>query len=1191
MCSSDLVTVTAKLAGGATMTHDLRPGRIDVIQVGRVKLDGDLGDWPKAAALVGRAFESAAGLDPGVRVGWSDEGIWLAARLPAKDLAAGDPKQFWDWTCVELFVDTSGRSAGGWGDKAHQFWLTPVRDGGTWRLYAGEWKRGEAIDATIYDDRRVRTSVRVEGESVTLEALIPAEAIGAKPQAGLLWRAAVTAHVTRPNEATAAAAWPRSKRSGLLEGASYWGQLRLVRADGSVPAGSAAAAAPGPPKPRRQFPGPERWEKHIRAFEARDKKSPPPKGEILFVGSSSIVGWNTKKWFPDLKTINRGFGGSDVSDSLHFADRIILPYRPRTIVLYAGDNDIARGKSPQRVLADYKALVAKVHAALPRTRIVFVPIKPSLARWKLVGKMREANALIRAVTEADERLGYVDIDTPMIGADGRPRGELFKKDGLHLNEAGYKLWSSLLRPHLKTPGEGGRSEAPPPGPRKPRRLVDAGPPFGRLPLVDEIDCGQAGGHEFREDPPAASRVETVLGRPCRVLPNEGGPRYFAYRIGRGCGLKAGACYVLSVDYPEDRPRTMFVLNRGAETARGLSTGGAIGDVLYTYTNNNVESLKIPLSKAHRTWKAMFTLHDRFPGIRQPRGAGSRPETPKDGFLVIFAQPKSHSAPMSAGAAVARVRLFELPDPSRHYVKLRRPPAPLPRRHVFWREEMSDGMVQSLDASQRACREPSDFFEYKARRMRFLGADVFCKDLLEFGHNQGWDAGAYGGNDWYWASKHPKRWQRILAIAARHGLSVLPYYEYCGGVGQRGLGRQKRCVSLAGKKVYTHIEWSEKANVDITDPETLADAIKLLDATIVRHKDRARFVGAWFRTRPSHMPISFSGRCLALFAKDAGADGPVTREKLKADAKLLARYYDWWFEKRKAFLVALRDHLRAQVGEEMAVLLTACGAEPGPPIHGFKKRVITDDVAGWSKLLADPAHKQVTPYAYGRTVAAAEHLAAATRMPATWGQWEWQHSLPPPDPRRYRHTPGVMMTLPFNRAYTVSEPRAFDAFRAPTGLAIARHYPLNETVMDKKLGYFVCDVERAGPFCMLAEARAVATGDPTHIGYLAAAVFTRGFPEHVRRFNAAFLALPALPSTRLPEACADSDVVVRAIETKGHGTYVAVVNGGLAARGDVTVKLPRGGKLTDAATGRAIEARDGAVTLSLGPCELRALHVQ
>jgi len=107
------------------------------------------------------------------------------------------------------------------------------------------------------------------------------------------------------------------------------------------------------------------------------------------------------------------------------------------------------GKSPQQVLADYRALVAKVHAKLPKTRIAFVAVKPSIKRWNLVEKMREANALVQAETEKDERLVFVDVDRPMIGDDGKPRPELFKPDGLHLNEKGYELWSDLVRPYLK----------------------------------------------------------------------------------------------------------------------------------------------------------------------------------------------------------------------------------------------------------------------------------------------------------------------------------------------------------------------------------------------------------------------------------------------------------------------------------------------------------------------------------------------------------------------------------------------------------------------------------------------------------------------------------------------------------------------------------------------------------------------
>ena len=192
-----------------------------------------------------------------------------------------------------------------------------------------------------------------------------------------------------------------------------------------------------------------RWEETIEAMEARDRKQPPPKGEILLCGSSSARGWDVKKWFPKLKVANRGFGGSQIHDSTEFAHRIILPLEPRIILLYAGDNDIANGKTPETVCANFKLFVEKIRTALPQCRIVFIAIKPSISRWKLVGKMRTANRLIQAVTEADERLGYADVDAPMLGDDGTPRKELFKNDGLHLNEKGYELWTKLILPYLQ----------------------------------------------------------------------------------------------------------------------------------------------------------------------------------------------------------------------------------------------------------------------------------------------------------------------------------------------------------------------------------------------------------------------------------------------------------------------------------------------------------------------------------------------------------------------------------------------------------------------------------------------------------------------------------------------------------------------------------------------------------------------
>ena len=729
---------------------------------------------------------------------------------------------------------------------------------------------------------------------------------------------------------------------------------------------------------------------------------------------------------------------------------------------------------------------------------------------------------------------------------------------------------------------------------RPAEPVDAGEPFGKLPLVDEVRCGEGGDdHDFTEDPKGATEVRAVLGRPCRVMPSRDGdgPRHFSYLLGKGKGLKAGAAYVLSVEFPEDVPRTMFLLNRGCEATRGFSTGAALGDVLYTYTDNNVESVKVPLSGTYRSWRMLFHLHDRFPDVSQPRGAGPRPSRPADGFRVVIAQAARKSAPLSAGAAVARVRLFAVDDPSRFDLPVRLPPAPLPRRRLFWREEMSDGVVASTRPQERGLDDETAWFEHQARRMRFLGVNTFCKDLLEFGHNQGWDASPFGGDDWYWASKQPQRWRNILQMVRRYGFDVLPYYEWAGGTGRKGLGRQKRCVPLGGGAAYTHITWSEKLYADVTDPEALADAKDLLTATILRHKDEARFAGAWFRTRPSHLPMSFADACLARFEQEARPGRKVTREALRADRGLLEKYYAWWYQKRRAFLAALREHLRSGLGGEPVVLFTAYGAEPGPAIHGHQQRVVTDDVETWQAILSRPPHQGRSAYPLSKAIEGAEHLAAALRPPQTWGKWEWQHSLPPPDPASYRQTPGVLMTMPFNRMYTVSGEGIFDAFRGPAGLAVARHYPLNENALDKKLGYFVSDVERAGPYCMLAEARAVAFGDPTHVGYLTAASFHRGFPEHVRAFNAAFLALPALPSRRLPDAASRPGVAVRAIETKAHGTYLAVVNVGLKPVEAVTVTLPRAGRVTDAATGRALAADGRSVRLGLGPCELRALHIE
>ena len=175
---------------------------------------------------------------------------------------------------------------------------------------------------------------------------------------------------------------------------------------------------------------------------------PAPKDPVLFVGSSSIRMWDTAKAFPEFATINRGFGGSQICDSVHFADVFVVKYLPRMIVFYAGDNDVNSGKSAEQVHVDFTAFVANVRKSLPKTPILFISIKPSIARWAKRDVMREANALIAADCEKDETLEYLDVWPAMLGDDGQPRKDIFIEDGLHMNETGYKLWNDLMRPLL-----------------------------------------------------------------------------------------------------------------------------------------------------------------------------------------------------------------------------------------------------------------------------------------------------------------------------------------------------------------------------------------------------------------------------------------------------------------------------------------------------------------------------------------------------------------------------------------------------------------------------------------------------------------------------------------------------------------------------------------------------------------------
>lgn len=192
------------------------------------------------------------------------------------------------------------------------------------------------------------------------------------------------------------------------------------------------------------------WEKDVAAFEAADRTNPPPTDATLFVGSSTIVRWTTlQEDFPDQRVINRGFGGNQIVDSTHFADRMIVPYRPRRIFLRAGGNDLHAGKSPEQVFQDFRDFVATIHAKLPNTEIVYISLAPSIARWEEREATKKLNALVEEYVKKGRRLKYIETYDTTLDAKGQPRPELFVEDKLHFSPEGYKLLTERVRPFVK----------------------------------------------------------------------------------------------------------------------------------------------------------------------------------------------------------------------------------------------------------------------------------------------------------------------------------------------------------------------------------------------------------------------------------------------------------------------------------------------------------------------------------------------------------------------------------------------------------------------------------------------------------------------------------------------------------------------------------------------------------------------
>ncbi|MES2822573.1 MAG: hypothetical protein V4732_03155, partial [Pseudomonadota bacterium] len=432
-------------------------------------------------------------------------------------------------------------------------------------------------------------------------------------------------------------------------------------------------------------------------------------------------------------------------------------------------------------------------------------------------------------------------------------------------------------------------------------LTKVDPEFGTLTLVEKFDPSMPGLRETQIEPIGTNTNQTILGRTALVLTpqNVAGSMkasYAAFNMGKNKGLVAGKDYVLEVDYPDDVPRTIAILNRGADLVRTVVTGKDIGDYREQYAYPNPESLDYKHSNTWKTYRFYFTLHDRFQPLAGARNEvdTKRPFGPADGFWVAVGNFNPKGSPLNQGAAVGEFRLYSVNNAAAATLVINYPPAGVPHRRTFWREEMGDSpsicargdSIVNTDptsptyATGATCNPATgtspgttttSWFEYKMRLSKVLGFNVFTKDLLEFGLNQGIDTSGYGGGAWITGTR-VAYWPEVTQKANSYGLEVMPYFEYYGALGGGtftttncpsvnltgdnmcatafggdsayqckmpwaatqakcflpSYGAQKSCEPLTrAEKRYTGFGWIEvRGCLDVTDPKALDDVKKL-----------------------------------------------------------------------------------------------------------------------------------------------------------------------------------------------------------------------------------------------------------------------------------------------------------------------------------------------------------------------------
>ena len=434
-------------------------------------------------------------------------------------------------------------------------------------------------------------------------------------------------------------------------------------------------------------------------------------------------------------------------------------------------------------------------------------------------------------------------------------------------------------------------------------------------------------------------------------------------MGEGKGIVPGEPYVLSIDYPDEAPRSATVMNFGTWTHHGFATGFANPDCYWPeYVHTAHESYALPLSNEIRTFhEVMFPLEQCQQVETAQKDGAAVYDLPSEGFDVAFALFSKDRQPDSLGVAVKAIRLYRIDDYAAAKPEIHYPLGGAPRRHVTFREEMGDSYMLQGHKDDKASA-----YRDKARLMSLLGVDTTSRDLLEFGYLQYWDSsyseGRYGHSDGYsrWGSASDY-WTDTVRYMAEEGHYLLPYYEYAGGRGPSGWGNQgQKPVTLrAGNGGFSNQSWINSSLADVTEEGTYDDFRYLLDMTLLRYSSRPeyadRFLGAWIRNR-FQLPMGFSDRAIAKFNADRGYAttrlemyAALTNEQTRiqnaggtADwtckeqwgPQVYRDYREWWFLKRRDFFAAMRDYLATNGLPAARLFYHPTQAEPGEQWDGW-----------------------------------------------------------------------------------------------------------------------------------------------------------------------------------------------------------------------------------------------------------------